>query len=114
MIGADEKLDGCRGGMGRLVFPAVHDHESTKFAGFFVGIGVRFGRGQEDCSEKHGESGDCGEPTVPETERQDDERRASETEEDTEGHPGLGVMADAEKLGNQKNNGKDRTNEQVA
>lgn len=111
---ADEKLDGCGRAVGGVIFTAAHDNESAQLSGFFVGIGARFGWGQEDGGEKHRKSGDCGEPTVPETERQDDECRACETEENAEGHPGLSVMTDAEKLGNQKHGGKDRSNEQVA
>src|SRR5580692_3102157 len=93
---------------------AVDDDERAQFAGFLVGNRMSFDRGQKNCCEKHRQAGDRGEPTVPETERQDNERRATETEQNTESRPGLGVVADAKKLGNQENSGKGRADQQIA
>jgi hypothetical protein len=107
-------LDRSRGGIARLIFSAVYDDESAEFAGFVVRNAMRLGRGQQDGGHKHAKTCDGGKPAIPETEGQNNKRCARETEENTKDHPGSSVAADTEKLGDQKNNGKQSANKQVA
>src|SRR6202043_3078070 len=86
-IGAVEELH-CRGlDISRLVGAAIYDDERAEPRGGICERGVWFCSGKQDGGEKHGEAGDSGGPTVPETERQNDERSAGEGEDDAEGEP---------------------------
>jgi hypothetical protein len=53
------KLNGRRSGTAWLIFPAIYDDERAEFARFVVSR-TRFGRGQKDCGEKHGKTGNGG------------------------------------------------------
>src|SRR5580693_6305943 len=111
---ANKKLDRNRGGAGRLIFSAVYDDECVELAGLVVRKVMRLGRGKQDGGHKHSKSQDGGKPAIPKTEGQHDKSRARESKKNAEGHPGLGVAADAEKLGNQKNEREQSANEEVA
>lgn len=91
----------------RLVVAAVYDDEGAEPRG---GIGQRrigLCSGKQDGGEEHGEAGDGGCPTVPETERENYERRAADGEDDAEGEPASGIAAKVEKLGQKEHERKE-------
>lgn len=111
---ADEELNGRRSRVSRLVFSAIDDDKNAEFAGFFVWKRMGIGGRQKNSGEKHGETGDGGEPAIPKAERKDDERCARESQKDAKSHPGLGVAANAEQFGNQENKGKQGADQDIA
>jgi len=75
---------------------------------------VRFGGRQKDCSEKHSKTGRSCEPIIPEAKGKDDQGGAGESEEDAEGHPGLGIAADAQEFWDQQDEGEQSADREVA
>lgn len=111
---ADEKLDGCGSSVGREIFAAIDNDERTEFVGFFAGKNAWLGGRQEDRGQEHKQAGRCRKPATPEAKGKNDQGCAGESEEDTEGHPGFWVTANAEEFWNQQDQGKESADQYIA
>ena len=111
IFGADEQADRNGDAVGHARFAAVDDDESAEFAGFIVGSYDRRSRGQQRGREEHREAGDCGEPGIPERERQNHETGAGDSEQDAERGPRTLIAAQIQNFGNEQNSGEQRADQ---
>src|SRR5258707_12931482 len=103
-IWTDKELR-CRGldifrlhGISRLVIAAVYDDEGAEARGGVCERGIGLGGGKQGGGEEHGESGDGGGPTVPETGRENHGRSAAAGWGDGKGEPSSGSAGKGVKL----------------
>src|SRR5229473_1057741 len=64
--------------------------------------------------KKHGETGDGGVPTVPQAERQDNERRSGNGEQDAESEPTAAIAAKIQELGQEQHESEEDAKTEVA
>ena len=108
VVRAYEKLNRTCGTGTRHIFAAVYNDQRAQLAGFVVHGDERCCRREQRSSEEHGHARDRGEPTVPERQRQDDQRGAGNPQQNTERGPGTLIPAQVQNLGHQQNNGEKR------
>jgi hypothetical protein len=73
-------LDGYSGRVLGSVLPAVDDDQGSEFAGFLIGTDNGLCRGEKNSGDEHNHADEGVSIVVSQTERQDDERRASPEE----------------------------------
>lgn len=106
VFGTGEETDGGDRSIAGLIVATVDHDECAEFASFFVQIRIGLRGGNENGQHEQHEPGEGGQPTVPETKRQNYERGTDDAQDDAENGPKTFIAANVEQLRKDEHGGK--------
>src|ERR1700730_1036969 len=99
---AHKEPDRGGGSASPLIASAVDDRQGAELAGLFISAGIGFGRREKNGGDEHGQAHNREKIAVPQTDRQDDQRRSGESQEKTEERPGVLIASQMQDPGNKQ------------